>query len=93
MNRKTGHPSYSFSQNYDQVNSIGFTHNKEDIADKIKLKHNIDPKDKRDCFAKTVIEVQKSNTYRQTSSTKSMRIHKDDKTVIAQIIKTNKKRR
>ena len=93
MNRKTGHPSYGFSQHYNEVKSIGFTHNKEDFSKKIKLKHNIDPKDRRACYAKTVIEIQKSNTYRKSESLKSFRIHKDDKVVIEKIIKTNKKRR
>ena len=35
MNRKTGHTSYAFRQEFGNVNSLGFTHNKNDFAEKI----------------------------------------------------------
>ena len=48
VNKRSGHPSYAYWQKDNKVNSVGFTHNKYDIADKQKLKHNIDPKDTSD---------------------------------------------
>lgn len=93
MNRKTGHPSYAFYQKDTNVHSIGFTHNRDDRASKVELKHNIDPNDARECFAKTVVEIQKNTTYRRTQNTEEMRIHEEDRGIIAEIVKTNKKRR
>lgn len=93
MNRKTGHTSYAFRQNQDKVKSIGFTHNKDDRADKVQLKHNINPKDSSDCFAKTKVEEQRYNTYRNKPEYANYRVHNDDKKTIAKIIKDNKKRR
>ena len=94
MNRKTGHISYAFRQHYDNVDSIGFTHNFEDRAEKIKLKHNIDPNDKRDCYVKTKVEKQRYNTYRKKKEYANNRIHSEDKSIIDYIITNdNKKRR
>lgn len=93
MNKKTGHPSYAFSQRRKRIESVGFTHNKNDVAKKVKLKHNIDKSDRADCYVKTVIEVQQSNEYRRTSKTDKLRIHKEDEPIILKIIKNNKKKR
>lgn len=98
MNKKTGHASYAFKQDKTMVDSIGFTHNENDCAEKKQLKHNINPKDTSDCYAKTKVEKQKYNTYREKESYKDYRIHKEDKPIINSIIgkpelKKNKKRR
>lgn len=93
MNRKTGHTSYAFNQKFDTVDSVGFTHNVNDFADKRKLKFNIDPNDKTDCYVKTKIEKQRHNEYRRKENYKSYRIHEDDKPLISEIINKNKKRR
>lgn len=97
MNKKTGHASYAFNQNDVNVDSLGFTHNKDDIASKEKLKHNINPNDSSDCYVKTKVEKQKYNTYRKKQDYDNYRIHKDDKELINKIIlqdkKINKKRR
>ena len=97
-NRITGHVSKPIWQKDKNVKSIGFTHNENDRAEKVKLKHNIDPKDTRDCYAKTKVENQKSNTYRDNPKYKDYRIHPEDRPTIDKIIasdkaKTNKKRK
>ena len=93
MNRKTGHASYAYKQSYDMVNSVGFTHNCEDRAEKIKLKHNINPNDKNDCYVKTKVEKQRYNTYRKKKEYVNYRIHDEDKVFVNYIISKNKKRR
>lgn len=93
MNKKTGHTSYAYWQYNKDVHSLGFTHNKDDIADKEKLKHNIDPLDGSNCYVKTRIEKQKYNTYRSKSEYSRYRIHDDDKDKIQQLISGHKKRR
>ena len=97
-NRKSGHVSFAFKQKGVEVNSIGFTHNKDDRADKVKLNHNINPNDKTDCFAKTKVETQRYNTYRNNPNYKDYRIHPEDRPIINKIItsdkeKPNKKRK
>ncbi len=93
MNKKTGHTSYVFKQEYDLINSLGFTHNKNDISDKKKLKHNINPNDNSNCYVKTKIERQRFNTYREKDKYKDYRIHKEDRSLISELIKKDKKRR
>ena len=93
MNRKTGHTSYAFKQSYDMVDSLGFTHNKNDFAKKQKLNYNINPKDNTDCYVKTKVERQKYNTYRKKEEYKNYRIHKKDESIISTLIKSNKKGR
>ena len=87
MNKITGHASYAFKQMGKMVNSIGFTHNKNDIAEKKKLKYNINPKDSASCFVKTKVEEQKYNTYRISHKYEEFRIHESDKKLIDSIIK------
>lgn len=91
MNKKTGHVSLAFWQKDKDVKSVGFTHNKDDPADKVQMAHNIDPNDSSECFAKTKVEKQKFNTYRQSEKLKNYRIHKDDKGKITKIISADKK--
>ena len=93
MNRKTGHASYAFKQNFDIVDSFGFTHNINDIAPKEQLKHNINPKDTRPCYVKTKIERQRYDTYREKQEYKDYRIHKEDRPLLSKLVKSNKKRR
>lgn len=87
MNKITGHASYVFKQMGKMVNSIGFTHNKHDIAEKEKLKYNINPEDSASCFVKTKVEEQKYNTYRKSNKYEGFRIHESDKELIDSIIK------
>lgn len=75
------------------VDSIGYTHNKDDKAEKRKLKHNINPKDKQDCYAKTKVEKQRYNTYRKKVEYSEYRIHPEDKHIIDSIISNDKKKR
>lgn len=91
MNRKTGHTSYAYKQKGVSVKSVGFTHNKNDKAEKEKLKHNINPKDDSDCYVKIKVEKQKYNTYRKKKDYKDYRLHKDDKPKIDRIIKADEK--
>lgn len=93
MNKRTGHASYAFQQQDVMVHSLGFTHNKDDFADKEKLKHNIDPLDGSNCYVKTKIEKQKYNTYRSKPEYSRYRIHDDDKDKIQKLICRHKKRR
>ena len=79
MNRKTGHVSYVFKQHDKDINSLGFTHNKNDKANKQLLIHNINPRDDSPCFVKTKVEKQKFNDYRYSDKYKDYRIHNDDK--------------
>lgn len=92
VNKRTGHPSYAYWQNQKRVDSLGFTHNKDDVSDKLKLKHNIDPKDTSDCYVKTKIEKQRYNDYRYKSNYAGYRIHKDDRQIIQKIIDNDKYR-
>ena len=92
VNKRSGHPSYAYWQKDNKVNSVGFTHNKYDIADKQKLKHNIDPKDTSDCYVKTKIEKQRYNDYRYNSNYAGYRIHKDDRQTIQNIVANDKSR-
>ena len=93
MNKKTGHTSYAYWQYNKDVHSLGFTHNKNDIADKKQLIYNINPEDERDCYVKTKIEKQKYNNYREKPEYKKYRIHHDDYPTIDFIIKQNKIKR
>lgn len=93
MNRRTGHVSLAFKQQFDKVSSLGFTHNKLDKASKRKMRHNINPDDPSDCYVKTQIEKQKHNDYRRKAEYKDYRIHKEDKPLINSLIFGNKKRR
>lgn len=93
MNRKTGHASYAFKQKGVDVESLGFTHNEEDIAEKEKLRHNIDAKDNRACYVKTKIEKQRYNTYREKEDYKDYRFHPEDRELVQGLMKGNKKRR
>lgn len=93
MNRKTGHASYAYWQRDKNVHSVGFTHNSKDKAEKVKLKHNIDPYDNDDCYIKTKVEKQKYNDYRKKKEYASYRIHSEDKDIVNNIISNNKKRR
>ena len=93
MNRKTGHTSYAYGQKNDMVNSLGFTHNKDDKASKVRLKHNINPNDSNDCYVKTQVERQRYNTYRNKPDYKNYRIHKEDNYLISTIIQNNNKKR
>lgn len=93
MNRKSGHTSYAFRQSSKNVQSLGFTHNKDDKADKQKLKHNIDPNDTSDCYVKTKIEHQKYNDYRYAQKYKNYRIHPDDKAKVYYIIGSRKQKK
>ena len=93
MNKRTGHTSYAYKQEFDTVKSIGFTHNKFDKSKKRKMRYNIDPKDDSPCYVKTKIEKQKYNTYRSKPEYSRYRIHDDDKEKIQKLINENKKRR
>lgn len=90
LNKKTGHPSYAYWQNQKRVKSLGFTHNKNDIADKQKLKYNINSSDISDCYVKTNVEKQRYNDYRYKNNYGGYRIHKDDKQLIRNIIDNDK---
>ena len=93
MNRYTGHTSYAYGQKNDIVSSLGFTHNKKDVANKTIMQHNINPNDSRDCYVKTQVEKQKYNTYRNKPEYSNYRIHKDDRKTISKIIQRNNKKR
>lgn len=90
LNRKTGHPSYAYQQKFDKVKSIGFTHSKNDIADKKRLNYNINPNDNDSCYVKTNVEKQRYNDYRYKKDYSGYRIHKDDKQTIQNIIAKDK---
>lgn len=94
QNKKTGHPSLPFSQVKDKVKAIGFTHNNDEThGKKEKLTHNINPKDKGECYVKVTIEKQKSKDYEERAKYKDYRVHEDDKPIINRIIRKNKKDR
>lgn len=98
LNRKTGHPSYAYEQKYDKVNSVGFTHNKNDTSDVHRLNYNINPKDDSPCYVKTKIEKLRYNDYRYKKDYGGYRIHQSDSRFITGIIskditsRSNKKR-
>lgn len=94
QNKRTGHPSLPFSQNKDNVKSIGFTHDKDEShGKKEKLTHNINPKDSEECYVKVTIEKQKSKDYEERAKYKDFRVHEEDKPIINRIIRKNKKDR
>lgn len=92
MNKVTGHPSFAYRQDRDNVDSLGFTHNKNDFADKIEIK-NINPKEPGYSYVKTKVEHQKFNKYKQNPDYKGYRIHPDNKLIINKIINDDKKKR
>lgn len=93
MNCKTGHPSLAYWQHYEEVKSIGFTHNPDDIAQKKQLKRNVNPNDDGDCFVKTKIEHQKYNTYRvQKEKFKNYRVHAEDRELIDKLMGKKKRK-
>lgn len=93
QNKITGHPSYPFSQTNNSVKSVGFTHNSDEKhGKKIKLKHNINPNDKGNCYVKVTIEKQKSKDYVEKAKFKNHKIHPEDQPTINSIIRKNKKR-
>ena len=93
LNKKTGHVSFAFWQKDRNVMSIGFTHNeKEKYGSKTKLNHNINPNDKRACYAKNKIEKQKDLDYKKKSEYSNFRIHKEDQSKINLIIKNGTKK-
>ena len=91
-NKKTGHPSFVYWHKDMLVHSIGFTHNKHDFADKIKLNHNINPNDNSECFALTKIQEQKDSDYKNKKEYEDYIIHNDDKSIIKQIIESKKRK-
>lgn len=92
MNKTTGHLSYAYTQQKKYVKSIGFTGNKNDFANKVKLKHNVDPASSRDCYVKTDIEYQKYNKYHRNPKYDKYRFHNADKPTINSIIEKNEKK-
>ena len=89
MNKKTGHPSKIISQKGKHVKSYGFTHNGEGGNKKL-LSHNIDPRDSKKCYVKTVIEKQVSSDYRTKKEYMGYRVHKDDYHILIEIRKKDK---
>lgn len=92
MNRKSGHPSYVFSQKDKNTKSLGFTHNKNDKAPKEELTHNIDPNGKGKSFVKIKVENQKVRDFRNIPEYKDYRIHREDLPIIVKIIENDKKK-
>jgi len=90
-NKKTGHPSLVFAQQYKKVKSIGFTHQINYAEPKINLKHNIDPKDPSTTYALTNIQKELVENYKENAKYKDYRIHQDDKETIKNIIKKGSK--
>jgi len=94
MNDKTGHVSKPFWQKFNKVKSFGFTHNKDDEAPKKRMKYNINPNDKSDCYVKKNVEYQNYKDYKRKSKYDKYRIHKDDEALLEKIKRAdNKKRR
>ena len=89
-NKKTGHPSLIIAQKHKYVSSLGFTHNKYDFADKIELKHNIDPKGLGKSYVLLDIQKQNSKDYKEKKEFNFFRIHEEDKETINKIIKKRK---
>ncbi len=92
-NKTTGHVSFAFWQKDNKVNSVGFTHNADDKAEKRRLSHNIDPEDNSPCFVKTKVEKQQYTKYRYDKKYRSYRLHNDDKKVIASIVARDKSKK
>jgi len=92
QNKKTGHPSYAFKQKQRRVEAIGVTHDGDEThGAKIKLKHNVNPEDDRDCYIKVKVEVQDCATYKEKAKMKGWRVHSEDQPTIDTIIKQTKK--
>lgn len=93
LNKKTGHVSWVFGRRNDKIKAVGFTHNEKSKDPKVKLKHNINPKDKSPTYAKTVVEKQTASDYKKKAKFKDYRIHTEDKPTIDKIIQQNAKKK
>lgn len=92
MNKKTGHPSMPYHQNIHRVKSIGFTENGDEThGKKSKLNYNINPKSKKDCYAKRKVEIYDSSVYKNHRKYSKYRVHKDDHPIIDDIIGRKKR--
>ena len=71
--------------------SIGFTHQVKYKGPKVKLIHNINPKDPSSTYALTNIQKELVGNYKKDAKYKDYRIHQDDKGTIKNIIKKGSK--
>ena len=59
---------------------LTFTHKPENENDYEKLRYNIDPDDKSDCYVKKQFEINHTNAFREAD--KKYRIHEKDKDTV-----------
>lgn len=79
-----GHPALIYSANHkkNRYEAIQFTH--KNASDRTKLKHNIDPLDKRNTYVVNEPIVDKRYNFGSKEFNR-YRIHKDDKPIINKI--------
>ena len=81
--REVGHPSYIYAKRGRDCKYLTFTHNpeKEHETDYIKLKHNIDPKEKVEpTYMKTRYSISTHGSFDPPD--KKYRIHREDRETV-----------
>lgn len=82
---RKGHPSYIFGSSGKKFRFFCFTHSDTtDGAENIKLKHNIDKNDNRDCYIRPVAQVDNRDNFEPAR--KKYELHKEDKSLIAKLL-------
>lgn len=84
--KNKGHPALIYSANHkkNEYKAVQFTHH--DASDRTRLKHNIDPNDKRFSYVVNEPIVDKKYNF-GSKELDRYRIHKDDKSLINKIKK------
>ncbi len=89
---RKGHPSYITESSGTRFRFFCFTHSPStDGEQNIKLKHNIDPKEVRDCYVRPVRQI--DTVYSFEPAKIKYRIHEEDKPLIQRLRKEKRKRR
>ena len=78
--KKVGHPVWVYRKRGRFLKYLTFTHKPENENDYEKLRYNIDPDDKSDCYVKKQFEINHSNAFCDTD--KKYRIHEKDKDTV-----------
>lgn len=79
---RKGHPSYIFGSSGKKFSFFCFTHSDTtDGAENIKLKHNIDKNDNRDCYIRPVAQVDNGDNFEPAR--KKYELHKEGKSLTA----------
>lgn len=89
---RKGHPSYITESSGKFYRFFCFTHSPTTDGQKnVKLKHNIDPKENRDCYVRPIRQTDLSENFELPYI--RYRLHQDDLSKIKNLVSSNKKRK